>query len=65
MEVTQRLQLVQDEAYQLFTKIEGRREKLEQVITAAEQRLEGHVNEVFIQEFVEQEVVAQQQVEAA
>jgi hypothetical protein len=65
MEVTQRLQPVQDEAYQLFTEIEGRGAELEQVVTAAEQRLEGPVNEAVIQEFTEQEAVAQQQVEAA
>jgi phage shock protein A len=41
MEVTQRLQPVQDEAYQLFTEIEGRGAELEQVVTAAEQCLEG------------------------
>jgi hypothetical protein len=58
MEVTQRLQPVQDKAYQLFTEIEGRGEELEQVVTAAEQRLEGPVNEAVIQEFTEQEVVA-------
>jgi hypothetical protein len=53
MEATQRLQPIQDEACQLFTEIEGQGEELEQVITAAEQRLEGHVNEAVIQEFVE------------
>jgi hypothetical protein len=41
-----------------------RGEELEQVITAVEQCLEGPVNEAVIQEFTEQEVVAQQQVEA-
>jgi hypothetical protein len=65
MEVTQRLQPIQDEACQLFSKIEGRGAKLEQVISAAEQHLEGPVNEAVIQEFIEKEVVAQQQVEAA
>jgi chromosome segregation ATPase len=65
MEVTQRLQPIQDEACQLFTEIEGRGAELEQVVTAAEQRLEGPVNEAVIQEFVEQEAMAQQQVEAA
>jgi hypothetical protein len=65
MEVTQRLQPVQDKAYQLFTEVEGRGEELEQVVTAAEQCLEGPINDAVIQEFVEQEVVAQQQVEAA
>jgi phage shock protein A len=65
MEVTQRLQPIQDEACQLFVEIEGRGEELEQVVTAAEQRLEGPVNEAVIQEFTEQEALAQQQVEAA
>jgi hypothetical protein len=65
MEVTQRLQPVQNKAHQLFTEIEGRGAELEQVVTAVEQHLEGHVNEAVIQEFVEQEVVAQQQVEEA
>jgi hypothetical protein len=65
MEVTQRLQPIQDEACQLFTEIEGQGAELEQVVTAAEQRLEGPVNEVVIQEFAEQEAMAQQQVEAA
>jgi hypothetical protein len=62
MEVTQRLQPIQDEACQLFSEIEGRGEELEQVVTAAEQRLEGPVNEAVIQEFTEQEAMAQQQV---
>jgi hypothetical protein len=38
---------------------------MDQVVTAAEQRLEGHVNKAVIQEFVEQDVMAQQQVEEA
>jgi hypothetical protein len=62
MEVTQRLQPIQDEDYQLFTEIEGRAAKLEQVVTAIEQCLEGPVNEVVIQELTEQEAMAQQQV---
>jgi hypothetical protein len=49
----------------LFIEIEGRGAKPEQVITTVEQHLEGPVNEVVIQEFVEQEVMAQQQVEAS
>jgi type II secretory pathway predicted ATPase ExeA len=60
MEVTQRLQPTQDEACQLFTEIEGQGEELEQVVTAAEQRLEGPVNKAVIQEFIEQEAVVQQ-----
>ena len=60
MEVTQRLQPVQDEASQLFEEIEGRGAKLEQVVTSVEQRLEGPVNEAVIQEFVEQEALGKQ-----
>jgi hypothetical protein len=41
------------------------RRKLEQIVIVVEQRLEGPVNEAVIQEFVEQEALAQQQVEAA
>jgi hypothetical protein len=52
MEVTQRLQPVQDEASQLFEEIEGQGEELEKIVTTVEQRLEGPVNEVVIQEFV-------------
>jgi len=47
----------------LFSEIEFRGEKLEQVITAAEQRLEGPANEVVIQKFVEKETITQQQLE--
>jgi hypothetical protein len=65
MEVTQRLHPIQDEACQVFTEIEGRGAELKQVITTAEQRLEGPVNEAVIQEFAEQEAMAQQQVEVA
>ena len=39
MEVNQRLQPVQNEAYQLFIEIEGRGAELEQIVTVAEQRL--------------------------
>jgi hypothetical protein len=65
MEVTQMIQPIQDKDFQLFVEIEGRGEELEQVITAAERHLEGLVNKVVIQEFTEQEVVVQQQVEAS
>jgi hypothetical protein len=65
MEVTQKLQPVQDAACLLFEEIEGRGEELERVVTSVEQRLEGPVNEAVIQEFTEQEALAQQQVEAA
>jgi hypothetical protein len=63
MEVNQRLQPIQDKAYQLFTEVKGRGAELEQVVTAAEQCLEGPVNNVVIQEFVEQEAKAHHQVE--
>ena len=53
MEVTQRLQPIHDNAYQLFTEIEGRGAELEQVITVAEQCLEGPVNEAVIQKFTQ------------
>jgi hypothetical protein len=65
MEVTQRLQPVQEKACQLFTKVESQGAELEQIVITTEQCLEGPVNDAVIQEFTEKEVVAQQQVEAA
>jgi hypothetical protein len=59
MGVTQRLQPIQDKAYQLFTEVEVQGAKLDQVVTTTEQRLEGPINNAVIQEFVEQEVIAQ------
>jgi hypothetical protein len=56
---------VQDEACTLFKEIEGQGAQLEQVVTMVEQCLEGPVNEKFIQEFIEQEALAKQQVEEA
>jgi hypothetical protein len=44
MEVTQRLQPVQDASCQLFEEIEGRGEELENIVTSVEQHLEGPVN---------------------
>jgi hypothetical protein len=58
MEVTQRLQPVQDKAYQLFTEVEGQGAELEQVVTTFEQRLEEPINDEVIQDFVEQEAIA-------
>jgi hypothetical protein len=52
MEVTQRLQPIQDEACTLFKEIEGQGAQLEQVVTTVEQRLEGPVTKTVIQEFV-------------
>jgi hypothetical protein len=60
MEVTQRLQPIQDEAFQLFEDIEGWGIELEQVVTTIKQILEGLFNEVVTQEFTEQEALAQQ-----
>jgi hypothetical protein len=65
MEVTQRIQQVREEAYVVFEEIEGQRSQLDQVIATMEHRLEGLVTEKMIQEFVEQEAQAKQQVEAA
>jgi hypothetical protein len=58
MEVSQRLQLVQEKACQLVTEVESQGVELEQVVSATEQRLEGPVNDALIQEFTEQEEVA-------
>jgi hypothetical protein len=49
----------------MFEEIEGRGAEMEKVVTSVEHRLEGHVNKVVLQEFVEQEALAQQQVESA
>jgi hypothetical protein len=64
MEVTQQLQPLQDKACQLFLEIENQGTELQQVVITAEQHLEGPVNNALIQEFVEQEEIAKQQVEA-
>jgi surfactin synthase thioesterase subunit len=58
MEITQKLQHVQDKSYQLFTEVEGQGVEFEQVSTMAEQRLEGPVNDAVIQEFPKKECVA-------
>jgi phage-related minor tail protein len=48
MEVTQRLHLVQDEAYTFFEDIKGRGAQLEQVVTTVEKCMEGPITEKFI-----------------
>ena len=58
MEVSQRLQSLQEKSCHLFTKFESQAVKLEQVVITTEQRMEGPVNDAVIQEFIEQEVVA-------
>jgi hypothetical protein len=60
MEVTQRLQPIQDKTYQLFTEVEGQGAELEQVVIAAKQCLEGPVNDIVIQYFAAQEAMAHQ-----
>jgi hypothetical protein len=64
MEVTQQLQPLQDKACQLFLEIENQGTELQQVLIIAKKRLEGPINNTLIQEFVEQEEIAKQQVEA-
>jgi hypothetical protein len=59
MEITQKLQPVQDKAYQLFTEVEGQGAELEQVVTIEEQHLEGPINDEVIHEFAEKEAIAQ------
>jgi hypothetical protein len=46
---------MQDRACHLFTEVENQGEELEQVVTAAKQRLEGIVNDAVIEEFTKQE----------
>jgi hypothetical protein len=64
MEVTRRLQLVEDKAYTFFEEIEGQGLQLDQVIATVEQILEGPVTEQVIQEFAKKETLAKQQVKA-
>ena len=60
MEVSQRLQPVQEKACQLFTEFESQGVEIEQVVSIIEQWLEGPVNDALIQEFTEQEALALQ-----
>ena len=48
MEVTQRLQLVQEEACVMFEEIKGQGAQLDQVVATVEQRMEGTVTEKMI-----------------
>jgi hypothetical protein len=65
MEVTQKLQPSQEAAYLLFEEIEVQGTLLEQAVATVEQQLGGPISEVVFQEFVEQEEIAQRQVEVA
>ena len=65
MEVTQRLNPVQDEACTLFEEIKAQGAQLEKVVTMVEKCLEGLVTDKVIQKFIEQEALEKQQVEVA
>ena len=65
MDVSQRLQPLQEKACQLFIELESQGDEIEQGVITIEQCLEGPLNDTILQEFIEQEVVALQQVEAA
>jgi hypothetical protein len=58
MEVTQKMQPVQDEACTVFKEIEGQGSQLDQVVATVEQCLEGPVTEKMIQELSEREAQA-------
>jgi hypothetical protein len=64
MEITQRIQPVQDKACLLFTKVESQGVELEQVVITVEQCLEEPLNDAVIQEFTKQEAIAKKQVKA-
>ena len=53
MEVTQKLQPMEDEACKVFEEIEGQGSQLDQVVATMEQCLEGTVMSRMIQELVE------------
>jgi hypothetical protein len=63
MEINQKLQPVQDKAYQLFTEVEVQGEDLEKVVTTTEQHLEGPINDAVIHEFAKNKAIAHHQVE--
>ena len=65
MEVTQRLQSMQDKACMIFEEVEGKGLQLDQLAAIVEQHLEGPVTEQVIQEFTKQVALAKKQVEAA
>jgi hypothetical protein len=65
MEVTQKLQLVQDKACKVFEEIDSQGSQIDQVVAAVEQHLEGPLTEKIVQELIEQEAKARQQVEEA
>jgi chromosome segregation ATPase len=48
MEVTQKIQSIQEEAYILFEEIEGHGTLLDQVVVTVEKQLEGTINEAVV-----------------
>jgi hypothetical protein len=64
MEVAQKLKPVQDEACKVFEEMEGQGSQLDQVVATVEKHLEEPVTKQMVQELVEQEAQAKQQVEA-
>jgi hypothetical protein len=65
MEVTQKLQPMQDKACKVFEEIDGQGSQLDQMVASVEQCLEGSITEQMIQELAKQEAQVKQQVEAA
>jgi ABC-type Zn2+ transport system substrate-binding protein/surface adhesin len=65
MEVTHKLQPVQDEACKVFEDIYGYDSQLYRVVATIEQCMEGPVTEKMIQELAEQEAQVKKQVEEA
>jgi hypothetical protein len=61
MEVTQKLQPVQDEACKVLEEIDGQGSQLDQVAATVEHCLEGLVTKQTIQKLIEQETQAKQQ----
>ena len=60
MEVSQRIQPLQEKACQFFTEVESQTSELEQVVITIEQSMEGPVNDTVIHDFTEQEVITLQ-----
>jgi hypothetical protein len=58
MEIVQKLQPVQDEAYKVFEEIEGQVSQLDQVVVTTEQHLEGPIIAQMIQDLTKKEAQA-------
>jgi hypothetical protein len=55
MEVTHKLQYVEDEFFKVFEEIDGQVSQLDQVVAVVKQHVEGPVIERIVQELTEQE----------